>query len=488
MSTMCALLPMMLFYVPNPQLTTGFSLVFINLWLILLLLNIRNWSIWYKSHWTYNTVQLEWQQMINPNIKNKKNWFIDNNKKYGNINWFAKRFFILHCVGFIFTIIGVSIRILNSKGYDLILTILSISIIVGSLLIPIIFYVIILWNTPTFHSSYVFIHWESQLQSKLLILSIIVLLFCQISSQFTTIYISIPIVCLSNSYIFFAMNYVSTYALIRKNRTPIIQDAKQVDITLNQTLSNKQAVHLFMVYLTTEFSIELLLSFIEFTQFEKYVLNLIQNDLPSKELLRFHSEAVIKHSNVPQSNILEHQPSLKNEDTILNDAKVKAQKLYDKYVRTGSEFEINLPSWMRKKITNKLGDNYVQLTDLSDLLILFQKAKVEMKKYLGYSYTRFKQQKEFQQIIQLFVDSKDIWKIAKKKNSGVDVKQIKIDIPTDNKHDDVDVVIDEESSSNSTDEHKPKLDLHTLSAKLQTVMTRSTPPDGYVEMASHNRN
>eukprot|EP01084_Bolivina_argentea_P157259 274041_1 len=168
------LVPIFFFYFPLMN-NLGFIFVFINWWFVLLLFNVRNWLIYFKSHWTHNTVQLEWQQIINPDIKNQKNWFIDNKKTYGNTLFIVKRFICIHIIGFIISLIGVSFRVTGYTSHkSSIITLLSIPLIIISLLIPIIFYIIILWKTPTFDSFYIFIHWESKLQAKLLILSIIV--------------------------------------------------------------------------------------------------------------------------------------------------------------------------------------------------------------------------------------------------------------------------------------------------------------------------
>merc|ERR1719300_1154244 len=79
---------------------------------------------------------------------------------------------------------------------------------------------------------------------------------------------------------------VSTLLVIHKNekrtqrkkgeaRESDIQRWQQsVRITLNQVLSNAQALNALMMHLSKEYSMELLLSYIEIDQFQKYVLQI----------------------------------------------------------------------------------------------------------------------------------------------------------------------------------------------------------------------
>eukprot|EP01084_Bolivina_argentea_P157261 274044_1 len=289
------------------------------------------------------------------------------------------------------------------------------------------------------------------------------------------------------SIIFFAINFVSTFALIHKNMTRKIPlNIAEIDITLNDVLSHKNAVYLFMVYLTTEFSIELLLSYIECTQFEQFLLDKINEFEASneEELPSLSIDDIIKNSNIPQSDILECNPTLRGSNTsnsiainkTLRDAKLRAHKLYNKYICVGSEFEINLSSIMRKTITNVLG-NKKQLVhnkniNLSDLLLLYEKPKQEMRRYLNYSYTRFKYQKEFEQIIQLFADLKG--------DKHYNMNRVNTKILIDKNLEET----IETNQSHSKD--KPRLDLKNISSRLQLAITKSNTPSGYVNMTQEN--
>ena len=66
--------------------------------------------------------------------------------------------------------------------------------------------------------------------------------------------------------------------------------------------------------------------------------------------------------NIPQSEIIEPEEQIPidlasdHDDVIIYDAKIKARKLYEKYIKPGSEFEINICSEEREKLCNLLGD------------------------------------------------------------------------------------------------------------------------------------
>ena len=114
---------------------------------------------------------------------------------------------------------------------------------------------------------------------------------------------------------------------------------------------------------------ELLLSYIEFTHFQqslkddKYKLDKSLAENIEYKLLEFPS-------NVPQSLIVHKQWALSIGDHLQN-PKVKAYKLYNKYVKTGAEFEINVSYSTRKRcqsmlenFSDLLEDESIQIEDL----------------------------------------------------------------------------------------------------------------------------
>ena len=78
----------------------------------------------------------------------------------------------------------------------------------------------------------------------------------------------------------------------------------------------------------------------------------------------------------------------------MSDLKIMAYLLYEKYVKVGSEFEINISSVDRNKMIAVFHDLDVCLNEESvticDILMLFNKGRREMKKLLLSSLWRFK--------------------------------------------------------------------------------------------------
>eukprot|EP01084_Bolivina_argentea_P144088 252890_1 len=408
----------------NIWLTVIFKSAFYAAWFLLFsFLNARSWMIYFRYRWTYYTLQLEWQQLINPNIvkeKEQKNWYIRNYKRYGNVSYIYRMFGFLHFIAFIGTVsffITHTTQIMERAIFGCIF-----------MFIPAIYHIIIVYKIPIFHDYY-FIHRESKLHGKL---SIVLLISCVVSQMF--IFKNKPIAglisILTIPYILFLMIYVSTFMVMSKNinqkDSDNISDAQRVrshsmQISLDDILSDSKSLHLFMVHLTKEFSIELILSYIEFYQFQEFCLNeinsvkiIIHTD-DKREIMDTQPHVETMHmndlKNVPKSQIVhETCSSIKFDLTnlhkqILADSKMKAHELYNKYIAQGSKFEINISDKMRKKLINILEDkdnlmNKINI-NLADLVKLFEEPKNEMKMLLQYSYERFKDSEEYEEVIKI---------------------------------------------------------------------------------------
>ena len=137
---------------------------------------------------------------------------------------------------------------------------------------------------------------------------------------------------------------------------------------------------------------ECLLSYIEIVQFQRYVSQFIKDDaiLKKYNLVKFPSV-------VPQSEIIEQEEEILNDyggDERLLFAKMKAHKIYEKYIRIGSEFEINISSKERRKI-NKVVSNLElflrsEKWEFVDLMDIYEVSKNEMWSLLNYSLKRLR--------------------------------------------------------------------------------------------------
>ena len=150
---------------------------------------------------------------------------------------------------------------------------------------------------------------------------------------------------------------------------------------------------------------ECLLSFIEMSQYQNYLIeNDTENRLTEDEINMVKSENQIGFAtNIPISEIIQWEFNSKDSDQMFA-FKMKAYKLYKKYIEVDSEFEINISSSERAKFAYIANlSSFLKLnTNIKDLLLLFEESKKQMKLLLMYSLTRFKLTPEFEPIKHIF--------------------------------------------------------------------------------------
>eukprot|EP01083_Nonionella_stella_P195886 721135_1 len=86
-------------------------------YLLYFCLIIKSWMIYFKFKWTYYTMEMNWQYIINPNaVSNKiqQNWYIRNNNKYGNLFYNYKLFGGLCFTGYVMVAIPASLWVLSN--------------------------------------------------------------------------------------------------------------------------------------------------------------------------------------------------------------------------------------------------------------------------------------------------------------------------------------------------------------------------------------
>ena len=153
---------------------------------------------------------------------------------------------------------------------------------------------------------------------------------------------------------------------------------------------------------------EVLLSYIEFSQYQQHIIKLYpDNDKLEVDKVQFMDFP----ENMPISAIIESESDLAvttdiDIDIGLYNLKLKASKLFNRYIETGTSLEINISSTLRKDLTNLLQNKELLLNkynlDANDLLQVFEECKVIQIEYLNFSLIRFKQQPDFQGILQVF--------------------------------------------------------------------------------------
>ena len=224
----------------------------------------------------------------------------------------------------------------------------------------------------------------------------------------------------SLSVIFFALNTVSTVSVVKKlaqldrakgtkeslydlyDRATVhsLSDTNS-SITLEMILANEKSLNLFINHLSKEYSLEILLSTIEFVQFQKY----LQPHLNQDTLLDVKKEncdgiKILKFpSNVPRSEIIESNDM--KEQSVLEISKHVARGLYNKYIAIASEFEVNISGIMRDELLDIVVLKIDDLT-IKDFYTLFEECKNEMIALQISALQRMRYEKEFNDIAVLF--------------------------------------------------------------------------------------
>eukprot|EP01084_Bolivina_argentea_P152153 265458_1 len=433
----------------DPLTDLPFSLLsMICIWLYLYFVNIKNWIIYYKSKWTYYTVQLQWQLLINKNYAkhNIGNWYITNNYKYGNPLYISKLFGLFHGFGLLITMVCIPAYKLNLGGHGnkFILCLLT-------TFIAACFYIITVCKTPSFQDTF-FIQWESKMHAKLSLILIIGLIInaCVVAIINNPLIGRLVAAAIINS-VLFALNYTSTFIILSKCKTSIIYNKQKKQptiqtppvkqqygvqtcvqtcrmsttinmekldigslsnrqkgkinkklISLDMILLNERCVHLFMIHLSVEFSMECLLAYIEISQFQIYLKKrIIKYQHKDVKLIEFPQN--IPLSSIIEQNVDEHKC---DDDVFIDNAKEQAHALFNKYIANGSEFQINIPSQQRDVLVDLL-DDLEQLknrnVNLDDLFLLFESSKNEMFSLLKFSLDRFKENYQvFTEVIKIF--------------------------------------------------------------------------------------
>merc|ERR1712154_631042 len=90
-----------------------------------------------------------------------------------------------------------------------------------------------------------------------------------------------------------------------------------------------------------------------------------------------------------------------SKENVLFVAKVKAYKLFEKFIKEESESEINISGSQRKALTDLFSNGWLENNDIEmmDLLLLFDDLINEMKHLLSVSWSRIRYQPEYQQTL-----------------------------------------------------------------------------------------
>ena len=135
-----------------------------SIWAMLLFLTTKWWLLYFKDNWTRFTLQLRWQQLLNPKVvqhQQTDNWFIKNHQKYGSMQYIFKLFASFCLFGFILCVIAIIVCFIFE--WILFCALTHCMTICPAL----IFYACIVYKTKRGVHDLLSIHWENRMHCKL---------------------------------------------------------------------------------------------------------------------------------------------------------------------------------------------------------------------------------------------------------------------------------------------------------------------------------
>ena len=354
--------------------TMHYSLLFsvytistVDLWIILL----RYWLIFYNVNWTRSTTNQTWKIHLNPSNA-ESDWYLSHKSTFGNIKYCGKRLFILYLivvilvfmlkffiwtddgaeinmiVGIFFTVIPVCILLIFAckirkfkDGFYIIKEIKWITLIVMSGLICYPFFGVMV---PSIFGVNLFI--RSVFVTTVNLIQSVIYLYIQ------TLYI-LKMVTKDETLNFMSksddeMNLASMIEMQeRKKRNP---NKDQEDVKLEDTLKDAELFQRFMQHLANEWSMELLLAFIELTQLQSAIKHEFGKSNEYEMVFIPSQIAILENDDIPQSCFVYQNETagfiryndIDFANNKLMEYKVKSCIMYLKYVNSGAELEINI--------------------------------------------------------------------------------------------------------------------------------------------------
>ena len=205
-----------------------------------------------------------------------------------------------------------------------------------------------------------------------------------------------------------------------------------VNIKLGDILCNEKGFESFILHLSGEFSIENLLCLVELCQFQMFIyqyllnnniINEYDNDDTNKLLI--FGTSIIWPLNVPKSIIVFGENEKDDEMDYDDDmqfyyiCKIKAKKLFEKYINTSSEYEVNLSYSVRNKLLSLMRNeslwmlnnnkhrrtkkSRIEKMSLIDLMHIFDDVMAEVFQLMQDAFNRFKNTNQFDKVKNLII-------------------------------------------------------------------------------------
>ena len=357
---------------------------------------VRFWMVYYDIHFSNSCLNLEWKQCISSDMVElkKDKWYVSHRTTIGNSSYMVKRTLII-CSFFValsLTLIYLlEFEVIQIKIYHAVNAIVFGILILGLIIIP--------RKIPTTFSDHINLCKEMKVMSIWLKIALLVYALAVIIELILgRVPMTAVLIQLCGMLALFVAVICSTSWVLK---IAVPKPASfNYDMNVKEILKDDKLFDGFMQHLIKEFCMENLLGLIEFVQFKKKVI----------EVYNINDEQVVNHetneyefpASVPLSDIVYGHSEEKMEiDTIqradtIEDSEVKfkimARDLYKKYLRSNSEFELNLSSKVRTRMDGLIGiyDEWI-VRDYDELQMakVFDSCILELTALLRGSKDRF---------------------------------------------------------------------------------------------------
>ena len=303
------------------------------------LILVRFWLIYYDFCFSHSCFNLKWKECISSSMAdlNEDRWFVLHRGDYGNANYIIKRVIIL-CLcmvcGSLSTMYLFRFGIINIKlwhGFN--------AIMFGIILCVLL---TLKRDWPTIGDS-IYLFPEMKLIAIIWINGLMLYVLCIIVRFFIYNATTIMLIQLMGIIGIFSIPFPSTFWVLKQLKIDTLKPLDTMNsykdvLSLDKILKEQRFFDGFMQHLIKEFCMENLLALIEFVQFREFMIDVfdIDEEILGNVATNFDYEFP---PDVPLSDIVFDVDGDQEKIDKHTWIRMKAHRLYTKYIRLSSEFE-----------------------------------------------------------------------------------------------------------------------------------------------------
>eukprot|EP01083_Nonionella_stella_P041537 112564_1 len=347
---------------------------------------LRYWILYYDIKFSNCCHEIQWKRCIHSDITvlKQEQWYIKHRKDLGNASFMTIRATIITAT---VSLSSLAMIFMYDLGIDIPPIWHLLSVTWGLSMVAVL--IITTIKMPK-HNDRIYLYKECKTMSYAFLATWIVytsgLILLNIMPHIAMFFMA---EC-SAMIFMFIVPFISTYWVLQRSSISqllyfMVQDDGEHG-SIRDVMRESESLNAFMQYLLEEFSMECLLSVLEFEQFKAHLMDTLKVECTCSDIAKIEFA-----DDVPLSDIVYKDVT---GDGVL-EFKIKAYHLYRKYIASSSEFAINISS-RTKKILDGLMSNYDEwiasdeCTNAMDLVKIFEGAQKEMMVLLKNSNSRFK--------------------------------------------------------------------------------------------------